>query len=84
MQVKTCVEEVSRSVELSGHSTYVASPWHTDYTSRYVEKFAETYASGLDPVQHLRCHPGEGKKWVRRVELIMVPGINWSGDRSQV
>eukprot|EP00957_Ditylum_brightwellii_P192407 14648097-Ditylum_brightwellii.AAC.1 len=72
-----------------------------DYSSRCVELFTGACASGFDPVHHLRCCPGEGKKLLQesecclqqtvcntthtgRVELIMVPGLNRSGDRTQV
>eukprot|EP00957_Ditylum_brightwellii_P193355 14722808-Ditylum_brightwellii.AAC.1 len=49
MQVETCVEEPSGSTELSGHRTYMMSPWHMLCRSGYMEQSTETQASGLDP-----------------------------------
>eukprot|EP00957_Ditylum_brightwellii_P071544 5439212-Ditylum_brightwellii.AAC.1 len=62
-QTALCMEEASRSVEPSGHRTYVMSPCHTDYRSRYVEQFREMHTSAPDPVSHPRCHLGKGNKW---------------------
>eukprot|EP00957_Ditylum_brightwellii_P050284 3813498-Ditylum_brightwellii.AAC.1 len=49
-QVRTCVKEASGSAKPSGCSMYGMPPCRADYSSGYVEQFAETYASGLDPV----------------------------------
>eukprot|EP00957_Ditylum_brightwellii_P023998 1809729-Ditylum_brightwellii.AAC.1 len=38
MEVRTCIEEASRSMEPSGHSTYAMSSCHTDYRSRVKER----------------------------------------------
>eukprot|EP00957_Ditylum_brightwellii_P127395 9714648-Ditylum_brightwellii.AAC.1 len=47
--VRTCIKEATGSAKLSGCSMYGIPPYHTNYRSGYVEQFAATGASGLDP-----------------------------------
>eukprot|EP00957_Ditylum_brightwellii_P191877 14606885-Ditylum_brightwellii.AAC.1 len=48
--VCTCVKEASGSAKPYGCGAYGMPPCRTNYRSGYAEQFAETHATGLDPV----------------------------------